>query len=96
MSVQFSLSFVSILPSSDDMFSDDMSCYHRLLETGNFADAVIICGQKSWNVHKIIICSRCDWFRKALDGNFEVRDTTLSKRRPVFCHQIPFLDYPTN
>lgn len=42
-----------------------------LLETANFADAVIICGQKSWNVHKIIICSRCDWFRKALDGNFE-------------------------
>lgn len=42
-----------------------------LLETGNFADAVIICGQKSWNVHKTIICSRCDWFQKALDGNFE-------------------------
>ncbi|ROW07264.1 hypothetical protein VMCG_03766 [Cytospora schulzeri] len=56
-----------------------------LLETGNFADAVIICGGKSWNVHKSIICSRCDWFRKALDGNFEeARTNTVTISYPEF------------
>lgn len=42
-----------------------------LLESGLFADATITCGDRTWKVHKSIIC-RCEWFKKAFAGNFEV------------------------
>jgi len=38
-----------------------------LLETGNFADATIICVKKEWKVHKTILCPRSKWFADAFD-----------------------------
>lgn len=43
----------------------------ELLASGLFVDATITCGDRTWKVHKIIV-SRCDWFKKAFGGNFEV------------------------
>lgn len=52
----------------------------RLFETGDIADATIVCGGRTWNVHKIILGSRCKWFKTAFyNENFTVSDafTTL-------------------
>lgn len=45
---------------------------HSLLESGNFSDAEIVCGERSWKCHRAILTSRSTWFRKALSGPFEV------------------------
>lgn len=50
----------------EDLLSKDI----ELLETGELSDATITCGDTTWNVHKSII-SRCEWFKKALSGNFQ-------------------------
>lgn len=43
----------------------------RLLESGLFSDVTVRCGDRTWNLHKNILCSRSIWFEKALTGNFE-------------------------
>lgn len=45
----------------------------KLLETGELSDATITCGDRIWNVHKIIVF-RCEWFRKAFGGNLQVEE----------------------
>lgn len=44
----------------------------RLFETGNLADATVVCGDRTWNVHKVILGSRCRWFKAAFYGNMAV------------------------
>lgn len=44
----------------------------RLFETGDLADATIVCGDRTWNVHKTILGSRCKWFKAAFYGNLAV------------------------
>lgn len=44
----------------------------RLFETGNFADATIVCGDRTWKVHKLILSSRCKWFKAAFYGKLAV------------------------
>ncbi|KAG6358522.1 hypothetical protein INS49_014406 [Diaporthe citri] len=41
----------------------------RLFETGNFADATIVCGDRAWKVHKALLSSRCKLFEHAFFGN---------------------------
>jgi hypothetical protein len=45
----------------------------RLLESGLFSDVTVSCGERTWKLHRNILCSRSTWFEKALTGNFEVR-----------------------
>lgn len=33
------------------------------------------CGDRTWNLHKNILCSRSVWFEKALTGSFEEAKT---------------------
>lgn len=58
---------------------DFMSKDLELIETGLLADATITCGNRTWEVHKIIIY-RCEWFKKALNGNFEVNSAQMATR----------------
>lgn len=44
----------------------------RLFETGSFADATIVCGERTWKVHKALLSSRCKWFERAFFGNLAV------------------------
>jgi hypothetical protein len=44
-----------------------LTIVNSLLETGNFADATIICVKKEWKVHKTILCPRSKWFADAFD-----------------------------
>jgi hypothetical protein len=48
----------------------------EFLESGLLADATITCGDRTWNVHKFIIY-RCEWFKKAFNGNFEVKSAQI-------------------
>ncbi|KAH8753337.1 hypothetical protein F5883DRAFT_575314 [Diaporthe sp. PMI_573] len=41
-----------------------------IFESGNPADATFVCGDRVWKVHKIILSSRCKWFKAAFYGNF--------------------------
>ncbi|KAK3343294.1 BTB/POZ protein [Neurospora tetraspora] len=48
-----------------------LSSDEKLLESGLFSDVTVRCGDRTWNLHKNILCSRSIWFEKALTGNFE-------------------------
>lgn len=43
-----------------------------LLESGNLADATIVCAHRTWNVHKLILSSRSKWFSTAFNGHLKV------------------------
>lgn len=36
----------------------------------------VTCKDRTWNLHKNILCSRSVWFDKALNGNFKVMHST--------------------
>ncbi|KAJ2901369.1 hypothetical protein MKZ38_001923 [Zalerion maritima] len=42
----------------------------RLLEEGYLSDVKVSCGNETWDLHKIILCSRCLWFEKAFAAGF--------------------------
>ncbi|KAK0610665.1 BTB/POZ protein [Bombardia bombarda] len=54
-----------------------LSSDEKLLESGLFSDVTVKCGDKTWNLHKNILCSRSIWFEKALTGNFEESKTGI-------------------
>jgi len=45
-----------------DGFRESMK---SLLQTGKHSDFVIVCGDDTYNVHKSIVCSQCDFFEAA-------------------------------
>ncbi|KAI0130430.1 hypothetical protein BJ170DRAFT_720572 [Xylariales sp. AK1849] len=47
----------------------------HLLESGMFADVKVICAERTWDIHKSIICTRCPYFQKAFGGDFEEAKT---------------------
>lgn len=54
----------------------------RLFETGNLADATIVCADRTWKVHKVIVSSRCKWFETAFYGKFAVSTPSHGARDP--------------
>lgn len=59
------------MSNPDDSSLEDADL--RLLESGNFADATIVCGDRTWKVHKLILSSRSKWFSTAFHNeNFAV------------------------
>lgn len=48
---------------------------HRLLRSGLFSDVKVKCGDTTWQLHKNILCTRSQWFEKALTGSFEEAKT---------------------
>jgi hypothetical protein len=45
---------------------------HSLLETGVHSDLTIICGGKSFRVHKLVLCTQSEVCRQLLEGKFKV------------------------
>ncbi|KAK5636411.1 hypothetical protein RRF57_012123 [Xylaria bambusicola] len=41
----------------------------RFLESGMFSDVTVKCGDKTWNLHRNILSTRCQFFRKELQAN---------------------------
>lgn len=65
-------------PPDADLRASNM----KLLETGNFADAELICGGKTFKIHKSVVCTRSVWFEKALAGGFEASTSRASAKPP--------------
>ena len=42
-----------------------------IFETGQHSDFVIKCGDRSWKVHQLVICSKSDYFKKACESSFK-------------------------
>ncbi|KAK4182685.1 BTB/POZ protein [Podospora australis] len=51
----------------------------KLLETGLFSDVTVRCQDREWNLHKAILCTRSEWFEKALNGKFQEAQTGIVK-----------------
>ncbi|ORY69888.1 uncharacterized protein BCR38DRAFT_502784 [Pseudomassariella vexata] len=54
----------------------------QLLESGNFADTTVRLGDRVWKLHKSVLCTRSEWFKRALCGKFieaEKNEVVLSK-----------------
>lgn len=50
----------------------------ELLDSGKYADAKIVANGKTYNVHKIVLCTRSVWFRKVFEGAFRVSECLRS------------------
>lgn len=59
-----------------------LDAFHSVLDTGFCSDVQLICGDKTFNVHKLILCSRSDFFRNAFfkAGMEEQRSGTMTLR----------------
>ncbi|KAJ4415923.1 hypothetical protein N0V82_007044 [Gnomoniopsis sp. IMI 355080] len=53
----------------------------KLLESGDFADATVVCGDRTWKVHRAVLASRSTWFKKALCGSFKEAQTGVINMR---------------
>ncbi|KAK4443088.1 hypothetical protein QBC34DRAFT_386678 [Podospora aff. communis PSN243] len=47
----------------------------EIFESGFLSDCVVKCGDKEWKLHKVILCARSKFFKKALTGSFQVGKT---------------------
>jgi speckle-type POZ protein len=47
------------------------------LSSSAFSDLTLICGGKVFKVHKVVLCTQSEVFRKLLDGNFKVHSLTV-------------------
>ncbi|KAF4999389.1 hypothetical protein FGRMN_2530 [Fusarium graminum] len=47
----------------------------RLLETGDYSDLTIVCGDYRHQVHKSVVCTRSHFFKAACDGKFKEAQT---------------------
>lgn len=45
----------------------------RLFTSSEYSDLTITCRGREWRVHKSVVCTQCDPFRKACNGDFVVR-----------------------
>ncbi|KUI72161.1 hypothetical protein VM1G_07499 [Cytospora mali] len=46
----------------------------ELLHSGLLAGAQVVCSNRTWEVHKLIFCTRSEWFKNALLDPFERKD----------------------
>lgn len=75
------------MASPNPQDADLRACDMKLLETGNFADTEIVCGDKTFKIHKAVVCTRSVWFEKALTGGFTASPT----RQPSHLNETPEL-----
>ena len=53
--------------------------FSGLLGSGKYSDLTLKCGSRSWKVHKSVLCLQSDFFAKACDGTFKVRNDGLTR-----------------
>ncbi|KAF2737119.1 hypothetical protein EJ04DRAFT_129332 [Polyplosphaeria fusca] len=49
----------------------------QLLFSGDYSDFTIVCGERTWKVHKAIICPRSDYFARAVTFGKEAEDKCI-------------------
>ncbi|KAK4574555.1 hypothetical protein LTR86_001396 [Recurvomyces mirabilis] len=48
----------------------------NLLKSQKFVDLVVTLGDRSWSLHKAVLCARSQFFAKALEGDFKVAQSS--------------------
>ncbi|GME32691.1 uncharacterized protein K452DRAFT_358373 [Neofusicoccum parvum] len=46
-------------------------CLKRFLRSGQYSDLVIRCGDRTWNVHKVVVCSQCEFLQNTCSKGFQ-------------------------
>ncbi|RYP04818.1 hypothetical protein DL765_010047 [Monosporascus sp. GIB2] len=67
-----------------------------LLRSGELSDATIICKDRTFAVHRSILCSRSEWFRAALNGPFVLSLKDAPRFNSIFvayCQAYELGDY---
>ena len=64
---------ISLPPSYHERLDSQAQAGKSLLKTDHYSDFAIICGEYIRAVHKSVVCTQCDFFKKALGGQFKVR-----------------------
>ncbi|KAI1378976.1 hypothetical protein F4677DRAFT_442705 [Hypoxylon crocopeplum] len=67
-----------------------------LLEGDFFKDATVECGSRAWEVHKLVVCSRSEWFKKAFCGGFDESKTgkvTIREQDPTHVDWVIYWIY---
>ncbi|KAI1495834.1 BTB/POZ protein [Biscogniauxia marginata] len=68
----------------------------RLLNSGILADVEVICGDKTWKLHKAIICPRSKYFEKAFTGKFTEAQTNriiVQDQHPIHMNWVVYFIY---
>ncbi|OTA98738.1 hypothetical protein M426DRAFT_17146 [Hypoxylon sp. CI-4A] len=47
-----------------------------LLESGNFSDVTVSCGNRTWKLHRAVICVRCPYFNTVFSGSSKEATTS--------------------
>lgn len=68
-----------------------MVSMRELLESGVLTDVKVSCGDRTWDLHKLILCSRSSFFKNALTGEFEVRSTSKAASQRTVCSRATVL-----
>jgi hypothetical protein len=69
------------LPSANFILFQLILTGFSFLSTGNYSDLAITCGGETYNVHKVVVCSRCDFFARAVKFDGKVRYLPVMKLR---------------
>ncbi|TPX12620.1 uncharacterized protein E0L32_000797 [Thyridium curvatum] len=67
-----------------------------LFQSGFLADATVKCGDKTFNVHLLILCRRCEWFKKCFVGHYKEsqdREVTIVDENPDLIECLLFYIY---
>ncbi|OBT81823.1 hypothetical protein VE02_09157 [Pseudogymnoascus sp. 03VT05] len=51
--------------------NDNLTSMYNCLMTGAFSNLTIICGDKTWNAYRLVVCTKSSFFRQACAGNFQ-------------------------
>ena len=56
----------------------------RLYDDGKYSDLTVKSSEKTYRVHKAIVCPRSKFFAAACDGHFEASHTSIRSPRGIW------------
>ena len=63
----------------------------KLYQSDRFADVTVDCGNKTFRLHSLVLCSQSDFFREKITDDGTKRNMHLDENRDAFEHCIEYL-----